>query len=232
MEVKDRTAEHAVFRSLSDGRRRCVVRLLQDRRSPVDLRDLATQVVADEGGRPLDSVRPYDVANVLPELAHQHLPQLESAGLVRWDRDAGTVTLTDHPALGDPKFQRIVAGEGERDWDAVLAQLADGRRRVVLSVVADHDGPVSRADIARTTITRAPDLFTGGTSTDPVEALETSLHHVHLPKLQSVGLVSYDLDAGTVAYEGHAAIETEWLTVEEGETPPAILPTDRNANAV
>lgn len=232
MDVMDRSAEHAVFRSLSDGRRRCVVRLLQDRRSPVDLRDLATQVVAAEGDRPLDSVRPYDVANVLPEFAHEHLPQLEAAGLVRWDRDAGTVTLTDHPALGDPKFQRIVAGGEDGDWDAVLAQLADGRRRVVLSVVAAHDGPVSRDEIARTTNTRAPDLFTGGTSTDPVEALETSLHHVHLPKLQSVGLVNYDLDAGTAVYEGHAALETEWLTAEGGETPPAILPTGWNANAV
>lgn len=232
MDVMDRPAEHAVFRSLSDARRRCVVRLLQDRRSPVDLRDLATQVVAVEGDRPLDSVRPYDVANVLPDIAHDHLPQLEAAGLVRWDRDAETVTLTDHPALGDPKFQRIVAGEEDADWDAVLAQLADGRRRVVLSVVADQEGPVTREAIARAVLTRAPDLFAGSRSSDPVEALETSLHHIHLPKLQDAGLVSYDGESMTAVYEGHADLEAEWLVAEEDETPRAILPTARDANAV
>lgn len=233
MEAQDRPADHDVFRSLSDARRRCVLRLLQDRRSPVDLRDLATQVVAAEGDRPLVSVRPYDVATVVPDLAHDHLPLLETAGLVRWDRDAGTVVLTDHPALGDPKFQHVVASDdAEDDWDAVLAQLADERRRIVLSAVVDHDGPVSRDTVARAALARAPDLFTGGTSAEPVEAIETSLHHVHLPKLQSVGLVSYDREDGTVVYEDHAAIETEWLTADEGETTPAILPTARDANAV
>ena len=48
------------------------------------------------------------------------------------------------------------------------------------------------------------------TSTD----ILASLHHTHMPKFEEAGLVTYNADKGTAAFEGHPALETEWFEME------------------
>ena len=71
--------------------------------------------------------------------------------------------------------------------------LADERRRAVLSVLADRDGPVGLSDLARA----VADL-TGDDASDAVDRLRVSLHHQHLPKIADAGLIAYDLDRKSV----------------------------------
>lgn len=221
----------AVFSALSHGRRRGILRLLRDRTSPVGLQELATHLAADEHDKALVEVTPADVKDVSTGLVHAHLSKLEDAGLVTWNRRENTVTTTTHPALPDPKLRRILDTTQE-GWDDVLAALAHRRRRIVLSVLAEHGGAMARADLATETIAREHDAPGEGQPTHTASELLVQLHHVHLPKLHRAGLVSYDAAEGTASYEGHPALEDEWLDARPHETPRAILPTARHSDAV
>lgn len=218
-----------LFSAVASRRRRLIVALLLDRTSPVREEELATHLVAAERGTSLLDVTDEDVRPLRTDLPHVQLPALEDAGLVEWDREAATVGTTNHPVLRDPKFERVLGTEAE-GWDDVLANLAYRRRRVVLSVLTDRDGPTTRAALARAVAARE----TGGDAApdaETVEALRVSLHHVHLPKLRGAGLVAYDGE-GVVSYEGHPALDDEWLDSRADEAPRAILPTASQADDV
>lgn len=232
MELQEQFAtDNVVFSSLSDSRRRCILLLLQDRTSAIGLQELATNLVAEEQDKPLVEVTPADVERISADLVHTHLPKLDDAGLITWDRATKTVATTNHPALPDPKFRRIIdtAVDG---WDDVLANLSSKRRRVILSILKDHDGAMARAELATAVIARDDDAAVADQPTASTEDLLGKLHHVHLPKLQQADLVSYDGDTGTVSYEGHPALPDEWLDARGDETPRAILPTARHSDAI
>lgn len=211
-----------VLESLTDRRRRYLVTVLLDRRSPVRERELAIHLAAASRERSVIDLTDADVRAERVALAHVHLPALEDAELVDWNRDEATVTATEHPALQDPRFERLVETEAA-EWDAVVETLADERRRSVLAVLADRDGPASRSELVERI--RVPE---GAGETGPDAAtIRAALHHVDLPKLAAAGLVAYDADAGTVAYEGHPDLPEEWLESGPGERPRSVLTSAR-----
>lgn len=211
-----------IFSAVENCRRRQILMLLGDRVSPVDEEELAIHLAATEQDKSLLEVTDEEVIPIQVDLVHAQLPVLEAASLVDWDRQEGTVSTRDHPVLNDPKFQRILETEAE-GWDDVLANLANDRRRIILSVLKDRDAPMARADLAIEIHAHE----TGGRSDldyDAVQDCCATLHHVDLPKLQQAGLVAYDIETGTARYIGHEAFDDEWVDSRTGETPRAILP--------
>lgn len=97
--------------------------------------------------------------------------------------------------------ERTESGEGENrgaradSLDAIFQMLAAQRRRYALYVLSRHAGPITLADLA-----------------DEVASLEettservaTSLHHVHLPKLDDAGVADYDAEARTARLADHS----------------------------
>ena len=211
-----------ILRTIAVRRRRLVLAILQDQTSPLSERELATHLVAEEGEKSLVAVTSEEAAEVHADLHHVHLPRLTAASLVERDSEAETVTTTNHPVLDDPQLKMIIEAD-EDGLDAVLANLASQRRRTVLAVLADSDGPMSREDLA-TAVRRKAEADSQRTSVEPGGNGSTnvlaSLHHVHLPNLDETGLVTYDAEEGTAVYEGHPVFETEWFETEWLEREP------------
>lgn len=79
----------------------------------------------------------------------------------------------------------------------VLRVLGDERRRRTLSTLTDAPLPVPVSRVAHAVaIEEHPG--DGDVPPERVEEVHVTLRHVHLPKLASAGLVSYDAEAGTV----------------------------------
>lgn len=185
-----------VLRSLADARRRRLLGILLDRGTTVPECILARELAAGEQEESVTTATQEAVRSVRIDLHHVQLPVLEEAELVEWDRDAETVSATAHPAFRDPHLQRILETEAP-GLDAVLTALAHPQRRTILSVLAEQDGLVAHAELARAVIARTSgDDFPG----DEAE-VRIQLRHDHLPKLADAGLVEYDAEAGTVGYE-------------------------------
>lgn len=80
--------------------------------------------------------------------------------------------------------------------DDVFDALGASRRRNALAVLSDR----GRMDVqALATAVARAEADGEGVGDDRVETVHVTLHHVHLPKLSDVGMVTYDYEEGVVA---------------------------------
>lgn len=79
------------FHLLQTSRRRDVVRYLQGRNGPIELRDLAEQVAAWEHGTTIDSLSSSERQRVYISLYQTHLPKLDEHDIVDYDKNRGIV---------------------------------------------------------------------------------------------------------------------------------------------
>lgn len=189
----------SVLESITDERRRRILDVLLEASSPLPLDALAERLADVEDGVTDEA----DVVDHRIGLVHEHLPALEAADLLEWDREEGSVITTDHPLLSDPEFRQYIA-EGGADFVDVIDSLADERRATVLTVLEGRSGPTPRWALAREVAEREA---TDEPSREDVDEALTALHHVHLPKLDDAGFVEYDRDEETVTYLGHPELE-------------------------
>lgn len=202
-----------VLEALAHHRRRRVLRIIMNGVNTA-VEDVATQLVAQETETPILDVARPDVEEALHELTALHLPRLTDVGLV--DREDGTVEVTDHPALRDPKIERLLEPD-THEWDDVLHCLANEYRRVTLTSLTRNGGVMQRRRLA----VEVSVMVHG--DDDDVERVLQQLHHVHLPKLADAGIVSYDVDEKRVRYVGHPDLNDEWLVADTEDTPRPIL---------
>lgn len=79
-----------------------------------------------------------------------------------------------------------------RSVDTVFDVLAHQRRRYVLAFLAEDDRSIAVADLAEDIAIRENDGMPTGIPKETIQAISTSLHHRHLPKLADAGFVEYD----------------------------------------
>lgn len=83
--------DRTVFlKALAHIRRREVLEALREETCPIELIDLAQRVVAECEG--LDQTH---AERLYISLYHQHIPRLEEAGLIEYDKEAKTVAITE-----------------------------------------------------------------------------------------------------------------------------------------
>lgn len=101
---------------------------------------------------------------------------------------------TDHP------IQRREKGSNDRsahEFDVLFEVLSNRYRRLVLHRL-EEDETVGVDELAREV-----DVFVDA---DPPR-ITTRLHHVHLPKMDRIGILDYDPRTKTVRYYGNRLIE-------------------------
>ncbi|QLG28212.1 hypothetical protein HUG10_11905 [Halorarum halophilum] len=182
-------------------RRRAVLATLRDH-GEFAMSDLATHVVAREEGVATDEVTDARRNRALTGLHHQHVPALADTGLVVYQHDE------EEPRVGpavwladDPTFDAIESAFATGRTDEVVdTLLADSARELVVSILREHEGAFALDDLASAV------AAVGRTAGSPpperaVTSAVASLHHVHLPKLDDVGIVEYDAAERTVEFE-------------------------------
>lgn len=138
---QDAAAERAVdeehlFHLLRSDRRRVALRFLMEAGGePVELRDLAAAVAAEENGTPVDELGSEARRRAYIPLYQSHLPQLEQAGFVEYHRDRGAVEATALVEAFEP-YLDADPGAAEGDAGARLAPFVAGAGVGVLSSLA------------------------------------------------------------------------------------------------
>ncbi|WP_128905546.1 DUF7344 domain-containing protein [Halorubrum amylolyticum] len=95
MNSTEELTKDEVFEVLSSSRRRQILYHLHRRGGRADLRSLARDTAADETNGTDEPVDSDVVKRFYISLYQTHVPKLEQVGLVRYDADEKTVTLTD-----------------------------------------------------------------------------------------------------------------------------------------
>ena len=102
--------------------------------------------------------------------------------------------------------------------DTAFEVLSNSRRRLVLSMVREHDEPVELSTLSATVGARE-----AGISPEAVDAAErkrvyVSLYQSHIPKLESAGFIEYDPESRTVEARAAARAVDDYL----GPVEPAV----------
>lgn len=191
---------------LAADRRRYFLYCLHLYSTPMTLADVAEQVLSwEHAGRPEDYLG--ERLRLYNDLYHEHLPVLVEAGLVDYDQGDDMVTLGPEAAAFEPRLERHLSTElgdllhaehGALEGlssgpcpSGLYRALAAPERRRALRYLLDRSR-VSLEDLADVVAGEAPD--------EPRERalLLAALRDTHLPVLESVGLVEFDSDVGTV----------------------------------
>jgi len=91
--------------------------------------------------------------------------------------------------------QRNVGTESlsEDDYHRLMAVR---RRRTTLEALAELSFPIDLDDIAAAVVKREMDRADGDETS--VDQIAMKLHHIHLPKMDSLGVIDYDQDTNRV----------------------------------
>jgi len=197
-----RRRERGPIPTIGDGdRRRQVLVVLEECPGWLSERALAVELGerAPGWGSGTDSETGPDLDAIECSLHHNHLPALAAEGLI--ERDGGRVVARAGDRPSDPSTgsaasstdgRTTAAGRGTADRAATWFDA--GTRRTVEAVVADGGGPTTLAELTAAVARRE------GASTLPAsdrESLAVALHHVHLPKLDDAGVLTYAPDRNT-----------------------------------
>ena len=101
-----------LFDALADYRRRRVLRLAVDHRTPLALSDVADEIAAAEHDGRFTDISEGEITRIYTSLYHSHVPKLVEAGLLEYDQDVDAVALGDRAETARPYLD--VAAEFER----------------------------------------------------------------------------------------------------------------------
>lgn len=116
--------------------------------------------------------------------------------------------------------------------DVTLDALASSQRRRVLAVVRSYERPVSKSDLATHLVARAANKPLLDVTEQEHRQVHARLHHVHLPKLASAGLVRYVEDGDAVDATHHPVFdrpEFDALVRPPGSAAPGFETTASDA---
>lgn len=112
-------------------------------------------------------------------------------------------------------------GLDSSEWNDVLTALAHHWRRFLLQSLLTEGGQQSCEELSAA-LADGP-ASRSGNDADATETVYLQLHHVHLPKLESADLITYDRAREVVAPGRNATLAAPILTRLRGDdaVPPA-----------
>ena len=112
-----------VFSLLSNERRRQTLRHLWE--SPEsDIGELSRELAAWENDVPVNQITYKQRKRVYTSLRQSHLPKLDDAGVVDYDRDRGTVVLTSEASVLEAYLDGKGVSEADVNWSTVYLAVA------------------------------------------------------------------------------------------------------------
>lgn len=105
--------------------------------------------------------------------------------------------------------------------DQVFGILKNSRRRLVLEYVADTDGQVSLSEVAEQIAAWENDKDVKQITSSERKRVYVGLYQCHLPKMDSVGIISFDKARGTIEVQDGVERFYDYLdTDEESDARP------------
>ncbi|ARS90615.1 DUF7344 domain-containing protein [Natrarchaeobaculum aegyptiacum] len=130
--------EDELFEMLSNQRRRYILQELIRRGESIEIGELSQEIAAHEDGLAVEDVTSSDRKRVYTALHQSHLPKMDNAGVVDFDRDRGTVEPT--PTLEDVEIYMDVVRGRDVPWSDYYLGLT-GIAALVLALSALGLGP-------------------------------------------------------------------------------------------
>lgn len=104
-----------IFDILKNRRRRLVLRYARENEEPFTLSDLAEYIAADENDKPVQQLTSDERKRVYVGLYQCHLPRMDDAGVLDFDRNRGTISMNGSVSQLEP-YLSSESDESGRRW--------------------------------------------------------------------------------------------------------------------
>lgn len=168
----ERIPKGEIFELLRNQRRRYVLHYLKRDPGPVELGSLAQQIAAWEYDTIPSEVTPEQRKRIYTTLQQTHLPKMDEAGILRFDRDAGLIERTDRTT--DVTIYLEIVPKSEIPWRELYLSLG----AISLAIVAALWGGVYP-------LTAVPDLAWAGVIAGTFTV--ASIVHIYYERSMRVG---------------------------------------------
>lgn len=108
---------------------------------------------------------------------------------------------------------------GSISRDAAFDIMSNARRRYVLYLLRQNDGPLELSDVAEQLAAWENDTTVEELTKQQQKRVYVSLYQTHVQKLADADIIEYDSDAGMIALANGANNLNRHLSVEENESP-------------
>lgn len=95
------------YELLSNARRRFVISYLRSQDGRVPLNELSQSLAAWENDIPVDELGDQQIKRIYVSLYQTHLPKLEEAGLIEYDRENSTLEIRRRPTGSTSTFRQM-----------------------------------------------------------------------------------------------------------------------------
>lgn len=135
MESKEsHLSQDVVFDVLSSPRRRYVLYYLRTVDEPVKLTDLADKVAAWENEVAPEDISEKERKRVYVSLYQTHVPRLDDAGIIQYDKESGNIVLSEEATAID---EYLESGEGDVQWEKIYLSLAAASTVLLVAIAVD-----------------------------------------------------------------------------------------------
>lgn len=107
------------------------------------------------------------------------------------------------------------ASDTQLDQDVVFDILSSARRRYAISILNQRAKPMQLTELAEEIAALEMDCAVDELTKQQRKRVYVSLYQTHVPKMEEVGIVSYDADDGTVELASGVNAVDEFLTEPE-----------------
>lgn len=117
----------------------------------------------------------------------------------------------------DTAVERTRDGASTDRLDEWFDVLRSSQRRYLLYYLYDLDDPVTTYDDATAAVANYEAAGTDADATPTREAIRRALHHVHLPRLETAGVLECDPRQGSIRFHGDAELGVWVRATREAE---------------
>lgn len=205
---------------LANERRRMVVYgLAEADEEKMTLGNVSELIASSEHEKPPRLLESHERKQVYVALYQSHLPKLDNVGVINYDKDRGTFTygpafntilrvlnavedvqdgvipgngpaatlLSKLPTFGQVEFPLTV--------DEVGVVVGNERRRLVIDAIGQADDGIQIGDLAEIVASAEYETPPGQLDKQQERRVWISCHQTHLPRLESMDIITYDPDA-------------------------------------
>lgn len=128
------------------------------------------------------------------------------------------MTTAQRGQIGEPVESAEQPADSEAiSEEAVFDALANRRRRHVLRALAEQEEDLEIGPLAERVAARENDTTVAEVTSGQRKSTYTSLHQLHLPKLEELGFIEYDKRGGTVSATPALMVVMPHLQDDDGE---------------
>jgi hypothetical protein len=106
------------------------------------------------------------------------------------------------------------AGGSELSKGEIFDLLKNRRRRTVIRFLREHDGYTELNDLAEYIAAKENDIEVRQLSSDQRKRVYIGLYQCHLPKMDSLGVIDYDKDRGTIEMQASVSQLLEYMDLD------------------